>query len=154
LAKLEDSESEASVFRYLSLSKLLGLDKNNWYSLLDGKTGPSGENESENEKIDLVYVDILSKAQETAAIYSGFLFKYYFKPNTRELGYLVLQHVMRRDVRKEHVSYAQKGGKENNTYFSSMGPALKIPGEFFIIPAEQILNVNITYLEIDIPVGS
>jgi hypothetical protein len=56
-------------------------------------------------------------------------------------------------VRRESVSHAQKGGKENiNTYSSSMGPAIQIPGEFFIIPAEQILNVNITYLDIDIPV--
>jgi len=140
---------EYSFIEKFTLSRLLGLDNNNWYALLDERPGMRKGRKARSEKIDLVYVNILAYTRETTTIYSGLLYDYYFKHRSKELGHLVLQHAVRRDLRKEQTaSYREDGLQTINTYSNSMGASRKVPGEYFIIPAEQIRNLNITYFEI------
>lgn len=141
-AWLEDhlDNHRRSSLRFFSLSKFLGLQNNQWYSLLDG-----GE-EPRDGQTGLVFVDILSQTKEATVIYSGILWKYYFKHNSKELGYIVLTAAFRRDMRDAQVSDIH--AKRNIGYYShEMGPSYKIaPGEYFVIPRESILNINVLYL--------
>jgi hypothetical protein len=142
-ARLEDQEHP------IRLSRLLGLDNNNWYSLLDGRTGLAAEQDPETEKIDLVYVDVLANRGMNETLYSGFLFTYYFKHNSKDLGHLVLQHALRREVGRKETSNAENNQHEVD---QAESPTKNLPknirGEFFIIPAEQIVNINVTYVTV------
>jgi hypothetical protein len=128
-------QNRDSLWRKVSLSRLLGLQNNQWYSLLDA-----------NEQAGLVFVDILSQTKETTVIYSGFLHKYYFKHNSKELAYIVISIAVRRDMRAVQLSDTQ--AKRNLAYYSTdMGTPVRItPGEYFVIPRENILNINILYI--------
>lgn len=136
-SRIEDfvDDNRNSLLRRLSLSKILGLQNNQWYSLLDA-----------DEQTGLVYVDILSQTKETSIIYSGFLWKYYFKHNSKELAYIVLTAAVRRDMRDAQLSDTH--AKRNVGYYSTeMGNSLRItPGEYFVVPRESILNINILYI--------
>jgi hypothetical protein len=150
-AKWEDKVlvSENNISKRFTLSKLLGLDKNNWYSLLDGQSNLVSGVKAKIETIDLVIVNILSHTKETTVIYSGIVYDYYFKPNSKELGYLVLQNARRRDLRMENTTLSDEAGqKTTNSYSNKVGKDLKIQGEYFIIPMEQIVNINVTYVRL------
>lgn len=128
-------------------SRVLGLG-NDWYEVFEGNIlNPSAT--KNDDTIDLVYVNVLSNTKETTILYSGILINYYYKPKSTELDYLVLQSATRRDLRKEYISNAEGNSAEKQNYYSQFtGDVIRIPGAYFIIPVKEILNVNVSYLNI------
>lgn len=129
-------------------SRLLGLG-NEWYEVFEGKILESSGEKDNIENIDLVYIDVLSNTKEATTLYSGILVNYYYKPKSTELEFLVLQATTRRDLRKEQISDISNvtSGKSSH-YSSETSKPIKIPGEYFIVPMKEVLNVNVSYLYI------
>lgn len=128
-------------------SRVLGLG-NDWYEVFEGNIlNPSSA--KNDDTIDLVYVNVLSNTKEATILYSGILINYYYKPKSTELDYLVLQSATRRDLRKEYINIEEVNSTEKQNYYSQLtGDIIKIPGDYFIIPVKEILNINVSYLNI------
>lgn len=127
--------------RWKLISKFWGL-RNEWYEAFEGDL--LGINST---KIDAVYVDVLVNTRESSILYSGFLVKYYFKPRSTELEYLVLQEVTRRDLRKTYRTdnlHIESG--KSSFYDLNTGESKSMNGNYLILPMEEVLNVNISYI--------
>lgn len=126
------------------LKRLLGLDHTEWYSLFEGYS-PA---ESEAIEYDFIMIDVLSNTKETTTIYSGLLVEYFFKPRTNDLEYLVLKAATRRDLRKEQLTATPAPTDKALFYSVDTGTTTKIPGQYFIIPMKEVLNINVSYTRI------
>ncbi len=128
-------------------TRILGLS-NDWYEIFEGNilNSPALKND---DALDIVYVNVLSNTKETTILYSGILINYYYKPKSTELDYLVLQSATRRDLRKGYINNAEQNSDEKQNYYSQFtGEVIKIPGDYFIVPVKEILNINVSYLNI------
>lgn len=85
---------------------------------------------------DFIFVDILV---ENKIIYSGILNDFNYSAYKDELENIILQNA-RKSILHEH----EKDGVRH----SKVGATSKIPGDVFLIPASQIININITYIKI------
>ncbi|RFM27877.1 hypothetical protein [Deminuibacter soli] len=130
--------------RYGWITRLLGLG-NEWYEVFEGIVFNENGERQKTASIDVTYVSVLSNTKESTVIYSGILVNYYYKPRSTELDYLVLQQATRRDLRKEHVN---QGARSRDYYSAKTGQPVPIPGEYFIVPMSQVLNINVSYLSI------
>lgn len=132
------------------ITRLLGLG-NEWYEVFEGMGFDKNEGRQKAENIDLPYISILSNTKESTVIYSGILVNYYYKPRSSELDYLVLQNASRRDLRKAYVTQentADAAAARSNFYSAHTGDTVKIPGECFIVPMSEVLNINVSYISI------
>lgn len=131
------------------LTRLLGLG-NEWYEVFEGIVFDPVNGEKRTRNVDIIYVNILSGTKESTILYSGVLVNYYYKPRSSELDYLVLQKATRRDLRKEYISNADTATAtaKINYYSAATSKPVKIPGEYFIIPVREILNINVSYISI------
>ena len=128
------------------LTRFLGLS-NDWYEIFEGNI--LNQSASKNDDtLDIVYVNILSNTKETTILYSGILINYYYKPKSTELDYLVLQSATRRDLRKGYVHIADTDNEKQDFYSQFTGDIIKIPGDYFIVPVKEILNINVSYLHL------
>jgi hypothetical protein len=118
---------------------LLGVS-NEWYELFDG--------DHTEKKFDVILLDVLTSSKETTLIYSGYLKNYYFQSKSTELDYIVLTQVKRRDLRSKAV-FDDNFSEKYNFYKNEPGTPISLPGDLVIIPAKEILNINVTYLEVD-----
>jgi hypothetical protein len=124
--------------KHFALSGLLGMQNNKWYRLLD--SGSADAREIKNN-IEFVFVDILLATRDSNILYSGILKNYYFQPQSKELGHIVLGGgTVRRELRKEHNGNLE--AEVTNTFFARE----IIPSDLFIIPAKDIININIFYV--------
>ncbi|SFD76819.1 hypothetical protein SAMN05518672_103142 [Chitinophaga sp. CF118] len=122
---------------------LLGVT-NEWYELFDGK--------STDKNFDIILLDVLTSSKESTLIYSGYLENYYFQTKSTELGYIVLTQVKRRDLRSRSVSDhfpLSTPNEKSSFYINEPGTAVSLPGDLVIIPAKEILNINVTYLRME-----
>jgi hypothetical protein len=71
------------------ISRLLGRG-NEWYEAFEGNVVEVTEGKINMGKSDFVYLDVLAGTKESSILYSGVLVKYYYKPRSTELDYLVL----------------------------------------------------------------
>ena len=126
------------------VKRLLGLDHTEWYSLFEGYS-PA---ESEAIDYDFIMIDVLSNTKETTTIYSGLLVEYFFKPKTNDLEYLVLKAATRRDLRKEQLTQSPSASDKALFYSTDTGTTSQIPGQYFIIPMKEVLNINVSYTKI------
>jgi hypothetical protein len=120
---------------------LLGVS-NEWYELFDGDT---------EKNYDVILLDVLTSSRESTLIYSGYLKNYYFQTKSTELDYIVLTQVKRRDLRSKAVfdQPTLTSSEKFNFYKNEPGTSISLPGDLVIIPAKEILNINVTYLELD-----
>lgn len=126
------------------VKRLLGLDHTEWYSLFEGYSPAS----TEVVDYDFIMIDVLSNTKETTTIYSGLLVEYFFKPKTNELEYLVLKAARRRDLRKEQLTQSASANDKTLFYSTDTGTTTQIPGQYFIIPMKEVLNINVSYTKI------
>ena len=127
-------------------TRLLGLS-NDWYEIFEGNLLNLSASKND-DALDIVYVNILSNTKEATILYSGILINYYYKPKSTELDYLVLQSATRRDLRKGYIHAANDNSEKQDYYSQFTGDIIKIPGDYFIIPLKEILNINVSYLNI------
>ncbi|SFO02005.1 hypothetical protein SAMN05428949_4153 [Chitinophaga sp. YR627] len=137
--------------RWKLVSRLFGLG-NEWYEAFEGDILNISGEQSNVSNIDLVYLDVLANTKEASILYSGILVKYYYKPKSTELDYIVLQRAVKRDLRKEFRSDKPhvEAGKAS-FYDQHTGDSMPVKGDYLIIPMKEVLNINITYLYFDIP---
>lgn len=135
--------------KYGFLSTLLGLT-NYWDKVFSGKIIERSGEEKNIGDIDLVFVDVLATTKEATVLYSGILLDYYYKSKSSDLEFLVLQYARRRDLRKQTLSDIEMlpSGKIS-TYSEETGNSIKIPGEYFILPMNGVLNINVSFLSIE-----
>ncbi len=128
--------------RWSFISNILGLE-DNWMRLTDLETMRLRL----NKNIDVIYLDILTNNKENTVVYSGILSEFYFKSKSKEIDYILLSNVYRRDLHKEHIT-EKSDSKEIRRFDSNQGNIYPIPGDFFVIPRDQILNVNFRYMDL------
>ncbi|GAA3930147.1 hypothetical protein GO495_07310 [Chitinophaga oryziterrae] len=116
---------------------------NEWYELFDGKYA--------DKNFDVILLHVVTTSKEATLIYSGYLENYYFQTKSTELDYIVLTQVMRRDLRSRAISDQQgaPGTERSSFYANEPGDPIRLPGDMVIIPAREILNINVTYLEME-----
>lgn len=127
---------------------------NEWYEAFEGDILRVSGEASNVPEIDLVYVDVLANTKESSILYSGILVKYYYKPKSTELDYLVLQKAVKRDLRKAYrTDTPHIGSGKASFYDQDAGEKMPIKGDYLIVPMKEVLNINITYLILDLPGG-
>jgi hypothetical protein len=136
--------------RWRWVSRVFGL-KNEWYEALEGQVLVIRNKEHASLRIDAVYIDVLANTKESSILYSGFIRKYYFKPRSSELDFLVLGHAKKRDIgnayrRDDH-------HLESVLYDHDANDPVQIKGDCFIIPMKEVLNINVTYISLAVPLG-
>lgn len=135
--------------KYNLLTRLLGLG-NEWYQVFEGNILNASGERYNIDNIAIVYVDVLSNTKEATVIYSGILVNYYYKPKSTELDYLVLQGAQRRDFRKELINDTDAAQSTKGAHYSKETSApVRIPGEYFIVPMKEVLNVNVSYVSVE-----
>lgn len=124
--------------KHFALSGLLGMQNNKWYRLLE--SGSADAREIKNN-IEFVFVDILLATRDANILYSGIVKNYYFQPLSKELGHIVLGGgAVRRELKTEY-SENQQAEPANPFYVREI-----IPSDLFVIPAKDIINLNIFYI--------
>ena len=108
---------------------------NHWFQLFSARYLDIHNIQGERDETDIVLLDVLTSKD---VIYSGFLIDYNYKPETDTLESLVLSNVRKR---RHTASVA-------DTMQVEAGPASPVPGDVFLIPSNNITNLNIYYLNI------
>ncbi len=126
------------------ISGIFGL-RNDWYEAFEGDVLNKNRERYTPFRMDAVYIDVLSNTKETSILYSGIFMKYYFKPRSSELDYLVLRDAMKRDMRREYRADMPGSG----FYDLNTGDGVPIKGDYLIIPMKEVLNINVTYIYLD-----
>lgn len=112
---------------------------NEWYYLLSGKLNDINGNTENMPKVQLVQVDVLVDSPDGTVIYSGVLQTFYLS-KAEGLDRIHLSNVYRRKL-KDDLSPELKSTDEkafDARYYS-------MPGDIFVIPYSQIVNLNVTY---------
>ena len=116
---------------------------NEWYELFDGKYATMN--------FDMILLNVVTSTKESTLIYTGYLENYYFQTKSTELDYIVLTQVSRRDLRRHAYSEQPEGMSGKTSFFANEpGVAFDLPGDVIVIPAKEIMNINITYLQLEV----
>jgi hypothetical protein len=129
--------------RWGLISGIFGL-RNDWYEAFEGDVLKKNREKCIPFRMDAVYIDVLSDTKEASILYSGIFMKYYFKPRSSELDYLVLRDAMKKYVDGPHSEMERSGFYDFNT-----GDGIPIKGDYLIIPMKEVLNINVTYIYLD-----
>lgn len=134
--------------RKLKLDRKIKLFRfqNEWHYIFSGEILDFPKVPGNAEDIDCSYVDVLVKTDEGTVIYTGLLADYIL---TKEGGIdrIYLTSVKRRFLKddiitapSESIEQKQKNNEDNRYYY--------LPGQFFIIPYNLVINLHITYYKI------
>jgi hypothetical protein len=147
--------SGALGFGLRSLVKKLRLDlkyrfvryNNDWYFLFSGLLLEFPGMPGDTKDIEVIQVDALTKTNEGNVLYSGYLLDF-FLSKTEGLDRLYLTSVYRRAFKDdinddEYVS----GGLDEKAFDKRY---YKMPGDIFVISYDQIINLNITYIQLEV----
>lgn len=126
------------------LHALMG--NNIWYKIFTGLTLP----EANRARIHSILVEALVLTKETTVIYSGLLKNYEVVSDSDQLSYLTFQSPSRRDLRAAQIINKNPNFTTESIsgYDQDYGPLINIPGNNLTIQGKDILNVNVTYLEL------
>lgn len=130
--------SSKRVIRATKLDRKLKLFRfqNEWHYLFSGEILDFPRVSGKSEDVDFSYVDVLVKSDEGSIIYMGILADYIL---SKEGG---LDRIYLRDVKRRYLVKDKPVNDEN--------PYYQMPGEFFVISAQQIINIHITYYSVSI----
>lgn len=132
------------VFRYNWDTKYHSLRFNNeWYYLLSGRILDFPHNTGNSKEIDFVRVDALCESKDSTIIYSGILREFYLS-KAEGLDRIYLTNVYRRKLEDDsprELTVPLENEFDNRYY--------KMPGDVFVIPYNQIKNINISYYIIE-----
>ncbi|MDN5215276.1 hypothetical protein QQ020_24570 [Fulvivirgaceae bacterium BMA12] len=105
--------------------------KNHWHYILQGEALDFPNISGEEKKIDVTYVDAVVNVGSETVLYSGVLQDYQLTGEGSGLDYLILSYVRRRNIKDEELS-------DDAHYYN-------VPGDFFVIPYKDVINVNLSY---------
>ncbi|GAO43817.1 hypothetical protein FPE01S_02_09230 [Flavihumibacter petaseus NBRC 106054] len=119
---------------------------NYWYHILSARYLNGRGVQGSLGETDIIVVDVLTDKQ---VLYTGILLDFNYSPQKDELENIILGTVLKRNWAKS----ADDDRIDKDEH--STGKPSKIPGDVFVIPAKQILNLNIHYLKLgsEISVG-
>ena len=134
------------IVRKLKLDRKIKLFRfqNEWHYIFSGEILDFPKVPGKAEDIDCSYVDALVKTDEGTVIYTGLLADYIL---TKEGGIdrIYLTDVKRRflkdDIKAANAATEHKQTEDDHRYYY-------LPGQFFIIPYNQVINIHITYYKI------
>lgn len=109
--------------------------QNRWHYILSGEVldFPEHVEKGRAKDIFLTFIDIAINTGHKTILYSGFLADYHLTKEGVGVDYIHLRNVKRRDIDK--IDGKPYDGKE-----------YAIPGDIFLIPFKNVINLNITYL--------
>ncbi|RFM28006.1 hypothetical protein [Deminuibacter soli] len=127
--------------RRLKLDRKFSLFRfqNEWHYVFSGEMLDFPDIPGTAENVDFKYVDVLMRSDEGTVIYMGVL-SHYTLNKEGGIDRIYLSDVSRRYLREDE---APATGKPDNRYYD-------LPGEFFIIPYNLVLNMHITYYSLDL----
>jgi hypothetical protein len=116
---------------------------NEWYYLLSGRIIDFPGNAGNSRNINMVRVDVMSESQGNTIIYSGILREFYLS-KADGLDRIYLTNVYRRKLNDDSPRELTAPIEQefDDRYY-------KMPGDIFVIPYQQIRNINITYYVIE-----
>lgn len=122
--------------------------QNEWHYIFSGEILDFPKVSGKAEDIDCSYVDALVKTDEGTVIYSGLLTDYIL---TKEGGIdrIYLTSVKRRFL-KDDIIYSSESQKEQKQKDPDDKRYYYLPGQFFIIPYNLVINLHITYYKFTI----
>ncbi len=115
---------------------------NYWFELFSARKLEQLGIQGKQIDTTLIYVDVLT---DKGIIYSGFLSDFNYSPIKDELENVVLQHFEKRSF---EIQNSQEKKIDPNGRFHTTGTPLEFPGDALIVPASQIININIHYLNV------
>ena len=107
--------------------------QNEWHYLFSGEILDFPDIQGSTRNVDFTYINVLVNTSEGSVIYRGYLSAYILSSSTG-IDRLYLTDAKRRYLKDDRQN-------EESTYY-------KMPGEFFVIFANQIVNLHISYYTI------
>ncbi len=108
--------------------------QNYWHYILSGEILDFPRIDGEPSLIEFTWVDIIVNSGSRTILYSGFLEEYNLTNTGNGLENIIISNFSRKVIYSDKKSYSR---------------FYKISGDFLIIPASKIENIDITYYEID-----
>ena len=131
------------IVRKLKLDRKFKLFRfqNEWHYIFSGEILDYPHVPGDASDISFRYVDALVKSDQGTIIYTGILADYVLS-NDGGIDRIYLTDVKRRYLRDDKFNQPQNRDKDERYYY--------LPGQFFIIPYAQIINLHITYYKIEV----
>jgi len=107
---------------------------NYWFFIFSGRFFIEQNTDKLSENVDLIWVDVLL---DNDVIYSGFLIDFYYSSKENELETLILKNAQK--IICNHSS-------DGITNKSVTSDPQDIPGDFFILPMNKMVNINVYYI--------
>ena len=107
--------------------------KNEWHYLVTGEILDFPHVPGEANTVDFVWVDLMVQTQEGTLLYTGVLNDYILSKENG-LDRIYLSEVVRRYLTDDY-------NKDRQEY--------EMPGNFMVFPFDKVLNMNITYYQIE-----
>ena len=131
------------VVRKLKLDRKFKLFRfqNEWHYIFSGEILDFPRVPGNADDISIRYIDALVKSDQGTIIYTGILADYVL---SRDGGIdrIYLTNVKRRYLKDDRTGDALDNETDERYYY--------LPGQFFIIPYTQIINLHITYYKIEV----
>lgn len=135
------------IVRNLKLDRRFKLFRfqNEWHYIFSGEILDFPKVAGKAEDFDCSYVDVLIKTDQGTVIYTGLLADYIL---TREGGIdrIYLTETKRRFLKDDLLNGNE--GTEEQINMTDDHRYYYLPGQFFIIPYNQIINMHITYYKV------
>jgi hypothetical protein len=119
---------------------------NFWFLIFSGRYLDANK-KGRRKNTDIIWVDVMVPEQ---MVYSGYLFDFEYSPGKDKLETITLKNASKRTYRKSLTDEDRKeaDNKEQNHPLKLDKPR-PIQGDAFVILAEEILNLNLYYLNIE-----
>lgn len=111
--------------------------QNEWHYIFSGEILDFPRVPGKAEDLDFTYVDALVKSDEGTIIYSGLLTEYVL---SKEGG---IDRLYLTDVKRRYLKNDEREKPGENKYYY-------MPGQFFVLPFQHVINLHITYYTVEI----
>lgn len=131
------------IVRKLKLDRKFKLFRfqNEWHYIFSGEILDFPRVPGNADDISIRYIDVLVKSDQGTIIYTGILADYVLSKDSG-IDRIYLTNVKRRYLKDDRNYEALENEPDERYYY--------LPGQFFIIPYSQIINLHITYYKIEI----
>ncbi len=116
--------------------------QNEWHYIFSGEILDFPRVPGDASNISIRYIDALVKSDQGTIIYTGILADYVLSKDGG-IDRIYLTNVKRRYLRDDKANQPQENNDLDERYYY-------LPGQFFIIPYTQIINLHITYYKIEV----
>ena len=116
--------------------------QNEWHYIFSGEILDFPRVPGDASDISIRYIDALVKSDQGTIIYTGILADYVLSKDGG-IDRIYLTNVKRRYLRDDKLNQPQENNDNDGRYYH-------LPGQFFIIPYTQIVNLHITYYKIEV----